>query len=101
MATTRIKALTAQTASLKPDDRFPVDINSPDSTKSVKFSVLAASFGFKVYTVGTLPVGATGVFLYVSDGRKSGEGAGAGTGIVCHWNGANWITVDAGTAVTS
>lgn len=101
MATTRIKNLTAHTTSLKPDDRFPVDINSPDATKSVKMSVLMASMGFRNFTAGTLPSGYAGGFIYVTDGRKVGEGVGAGTGVVCSWNGSNWITVDAGTTVAA
>ena len=41
------------------------------------------------YTVATLPAGAVGALIYVSNGRKVGEASGAGTGvIVCYSNGA-------------
>ncbi|WP_164712442.1 hypothetical protein [Methylobacterium currus] len=42
-----------------------------------------------VYTVATLPAGTAGTMLYVSNGRKVGEAAGAGTGVLaCYSNGA-------------
>lgn len=42
------------------------------------------------YTVGTLPAGAVGALAYVSNGRKIGEGAGAGTGVVASYSNGNW-----------
>ncbi len=46
-----------------------------------------------VYTVATLPAASsyTGGTAYVSNGRKTGEGAGAGTGLQVYSDGTNWI----------
>lgn len=47
------------------------------------------------YTVATLPSASTygaGSQAYASNGRKSGEGAGSGTGVPVWSNGTNWLT---------
>ncbi len=49
----------------------------------------------KLFTVATLPTPSTagaGAMAYASDGRKSGEGPGAGTGIPVWSDSANWRT---------
>jgi hypothetical protein len=49
----------------------------------------------KSFTVATLPTpsaACAGAMAYASDGRKSGEGPGAGTGIPVWCDGANWQT---------
>lgn len=33
-----------------------------------------------------------GAVAYATDGRKAGEGAGAGTGVPVWWSGSNWLT---------
>lgn len=48
-----------------------------------------------------LPTGTEGRIIYVSDGRKNGEGAGLGTGVLAFYDGAAWIAVDTGTAVAA
>lgn len=56
-----------------------------------------------VYTVAALPAtAATGSFAWASNGRKGGEGVGAGTGIPVYWNAATsqWFTY-ANVLVTS
>lgn len=53
----------------------------------------------KVYTVATLPTGSEGMSTYVSDGRKNGEGAAAGTGVLVFHDGTNWIACDSGQTV--
>jgi hypothetical protein len=57
-----------------------------------------------VLTVATLPVsGAAGQFIWASNGRKGGEGAGAGTGLFVYWNPAtsSWFTMSGNILVTS
>lgn len=45
------------------------------------------------FLVSALPIGTyAGQQAYASDGRKSGEGAGAGTGVPVWWNGTSWLT---------
>jgi hypothetical protein len=53
-----------------------------------------AAFGvpveLKSYTVAGLPTGAAGRTAYASNGRKAGEGAGAGTGVPVYHDGTAW-----------
>lgn len=41
-----------------------------------------------------------GWVAYVTDGRKNGEGAGAGTGVLVFYDGTNWIACDSGQTVS-
>jgi len=65
---------------------------------------LAAPLRNKVYTVATLPAGTAGAQAYASDlrvfnGAGTQEGAAAGTGGMCTYNGSAWKI--AGTNVTA
>jgi len=44
--------------------------------------------GHQSYTFATRPTAnnSGGDEIWISDGRKVGEGAGAGTGVLCYWN---------------
>lgn len=56
----------------------------------------------KVYTVATLPAaGDAGRIAFVSNGRKNGEGAAAGTGVLVFDDGTAWIASDSGTTVAA
>jgi hypothetical protein len=48
-----------------------------------------------------LPTGTEGQIIYVSNGRKAGEGVGVGTGVLAFHDGSTWIAVDTGTAVAA
>ena len=50
------------------------------------------------YGTSVLPVQA-GSQAYATDGRKNGEGAGAGTGVLVFYDGSNWMAVDSGQVV--
>ena len=54
-------------------------------------------------TVAQLPSsGLTeGDFAYAKNGRKPGEGAGAGTGVPVFWSNGAWIAVTSGATVTA
>ncbi|UHC16075.1 hypothetical protein LRS73_26950 [Methylobacterium currus] len=54
-----------------------------------------------VYTVATLPTGTSGTVLYVSNGRKVGEGAGAGTGVVAYYSNGNWRRLSDDSAIAA
>lgn len=54
-----------------------------------------------VKTVATLPTGSAGDIAYASDGRKAGEGAGLGTGVLVFKDGSNWIACDTGATVAA
>ncbi len=43
------------------------------------------------YTVGTVPAGVVGAQIYVSNARKPGEAAGAGTGVVAVYSNGAWL----------
>lgn len=55
------------------------------------------------YTVAGLPAaaGRTGQTAFASDGRKNGEGAAAGTGVLVFSDGTNWCACDTGAAVAA
>lgn len=56
--------------------------------------------GVQAYTFAALMVpGQPGRLAFVSDGRKAGEGPGAGTGVLCYDDGTNWETCDTSTPV--
>lgn len=53
------------------------------------------------YTVGTLPTVGAGLLAYASDGRKNGEGAGLGTGVLVFGDATNWRACDTGATVAA
>lgn len=53
----------------------------------------------KIHYGNTLLPIKNGSQIYVSDGRKAGEGVGAGTGVLAFYDGTNWIAVDTGLTV--
>jgi hypothetical protein len=46
------------------------------------------------YTVSTLPAGSAGKLAFANNGRKNGQAAAAGTGVLVVHDGANWCAVD-------
>ncbi len=54
------------------------------------------------HTVALLPAAPTGnPIAFATDGRKAGEGAGLGTGVLVFWDGAAWIACDTGAPVAA
>ena len=56
------------------------------------------------FTVATLPantVGGPRPVAFASDGRKTAEGVGAGTGVLVYDDGVAWRRVDDGTTVAA
>jgi hypothetical protein len=67
---------------------------------------LRCSFGvparLKSYTVAALPpINFAGDTAFATDGRKSGEGAGLGTGVLVFSDGTGWRACDTGAAVSA
>jgi hypothetical protein len=68
---------------------------------------LAANVGLTLYrtidALANLPTTAVseGDWAYALDGRKPGEGAGAGTGVPCFWSQGGWISACSGAAVAT
>jgi hypothetical protein len=55
-----------------------------------------------VTAVAMLPTAANaGDWAYATDGRKTGEGSGAGTGVPVWWSNTGWYAVDSGALVTA
>jgi len=60
------------------------------------------SGGHESSTVANLPVaGQAGRERFASDGRKTGEAAGLGTGVLAYDDGVAWRRVDDGTTVVA
>lgn len=53
------------------------------------------------YTVAGLPTATAGRIAYASDGRKNGEGAGNGTGVLVFADGTAWRACDTGATVAA
>lgn len=54
------------------------------------------------YAVADLPAAPSlGQIAYASDGRKSGEDEGQGTGVLVFWDGAGWKATDTGATVAA
>jgi hypothetical protein len=70
-------------------------------------AAIGASVGIALYramgTAASLPVSgnAEGDWAYALDGRKTGESAGAGTGVPVWWSAGAWYAADSGAVVTS
>jgi hypothetical protein len=64
---------------------------------------VGVAFYRAVTVVGSLPGAgnADGDWAYALDGRKPGEGAGAGTGVPCFWSAMHWVAVTSGIGVTA
>jgi hypothetical protein len=72
-----------------------LSVRAPFSTNFLDFKardfVATRSLTTASFTVATLPTaGTAGRIAYASNGRKSGEGAGAGTGVPVWDDGSNW-----------
>lgn len=55
------------------------------------------------FAVAALPAAAghTGLWAFATDGRKNGEGAAAGTGVMVFSDGTNWIACDTGATAAA
>lgn len=63
---------------------------------------VAVRFYVDMNVVANLPATATpGAWCFATNGRKSGEGAGAGTGVPVCWDGSHWIAPWSSAAVTA
>jgi hypothetical protein len=84
------------------EDGFPT-FQSNLNDRKFHFDDYWAAMGIKTYTFADRndDTFAEGSVRFISDGRKEGEGAGNGTGVMCRYDGANWITYDQGTTVTA
>lgn len=80
---------------------FPSDTIACGSSTGRWSDVATQTVSLKSYTVATLPTGAAGKVAFASDGRKNGEGAGAGTGVMTFHDGTAWRACDTGATVAA
>lgn len=67
---------------------------------SIGGSLTPTAFKFPSSTYALLPKSpAAGDSFLVTDGRKPGEKTSAGTGVLCVYDGKNWVDVSSGTTV--
>jgi hypothetical protein len=71
-----------------------------DARVSRSGDTMTGPLGLPTYTVAALPPSTVGALAYATNGRKTGEAAGAGTGVlVVGGSDTQWISVMSGTAV--
>lgn len=68
---------------------------------AARLDELPAAGALKACTVATLPAVAVGSLIYVSNGRKIGEAAGAGTGVVAYGSNSAWRRLSDDNAVAA
>lgn len=80
-----------------------INFNNGNATLTHSTGRIASNVpvGLPSYTVAGLPTGTAGDVAYASNGRKNGEGAGAGTGVMVFKDGTAWIACDTGAAVAA
>lgn len=65
-------------------------------------AVSGGPISLPTYTVASLPSAAVGAMVYASNGRKAGEAAGSGTGVLAVMGSSGqWISVMSGTTVAA
>lgn len=72
---------------------FLIDVGSVQNNSSAYFTIPNCKFA-------SLPSASIGMQYLVTDGCKPGEASGAGTGVLCVYDGSNWMNVSSGTTVT-
>jgi hypothetical protein len=71
-----------------------------DARVSRSGDAMTGPLGLPTYTVAALPSPTVGALAYATNGRKAGEAAGVGTGVLVVGGGdTEWISVMSGTAV--
>lgn len=63
--------------------------------------VMKSPVDFPTYTVAALPTGIAGRTAFATNGRKNGEGAAAGTGVLVYHDGTAWRASDTGATVAA
>jgi hypothetical protein len=81
------------------DDTGALSVEIVRATGKARARVLNANVA--AYTVGTLPAGAEGDIAYATNGRKAGEGPGAGTGVPVYFSNGVWRAFSSDAAVAA
>ncbi|MFE1601643.1 hypothetical protein [Methylobacterium sp. ID0610] len=100
----------ASAAGVRMDYTGKVGFNKSNPVVAVDVvGAIAATAGVSVgttlqlgsYTVATVPAGTAGMMIYVSNARKNGEAAGAGTGVAAYYSGGSWRRTSDDTAIAA
>ena len=84
-----------------PDPRTPFDAPAWQGWFNLVFRLFGAG-NLGTFTVANLPNNpGAGQQAYASNGRKVGEGAGAGTGVPVYYSNGTWRVFSTDAAVTS
>lgn len=98
--TIRITGLTSTSPEIA--DEFAIEDVSENETRKTTISSTLSMLGIEFSSVAGLGSAATAnIFKFATDGRKAGEGVGAGTGILVRSDGTNWRTVDTAGIVSA
>lgn len=101
MASKRITDLTAGTPLIGHSIAMDNTAGS-NATEKVTIADLLTFLGIQQVAVASLGAATTANKVrWATDGRKVGEGAAAGTGVLCISNGTNWIAYDSGATVAA
>lgn len=101
---------TVYTAGLSINDGRPVTTDGTDTKKIQRTGTVVSDtdgwtnvsqLGLVGVTVANLPAGAEGQVAYATNGRKNGEGGGAGTGVIVFFDGSDWCAIDTGAPVAA
>lgn len=88
-------------SSLRSNSLLEVSLNGVGSRKATVAEILT-SLGIVAAPVASLGAATTAnIFKYATNGRKVGEGVGAGTGVLVRSTGSVWQTLDAATTVAA
>lgn len=97
----RIKDLTPEDPA-RVDEVMFSDSSGNVDRKTTLQNLISKVLGVGASTVAGLPSASPArKLLLVTDGRKVGELAGAGSGVLCQSDGTNWKTCDDGSTVAS
>ena len=91
----------AATAKLFNRDRELNKVGLDTQGQRVLDSLLQKDVVMTVLELETIPtrILSEGLRAYASDGRKAGEGASSGTGVLTFYDGAAWIACDTGATL--
>lgn len=74
--------------------------NAGGNTNITDLTGLTGAVKQASFTFALLPAGTNGKICYCSNGRKVGEGAAAGTGVIVYYSNGQWRTFAADAIVT-
>jgi len=98
----RISAVTTDVTSTSEDFDLVVSTMAAGAAVAERGRVTSkGTYKYPSFTVAGLPAGTAGETAFASNGRKNGEGAAAGTGVLVFHDGTAWRACDTGATVAA